>query len=370
MRPFQTLDDGSGSFLAALSTPERLVLAQVTGDVVELLGGEESFFAGVDDDDTLDGDPRDEDLLAAERDGEEGSSGAGPAREDQEDGEGDAGRDAAHDDGRLGASPDRQAHGHERGDDHGAHHGADHDADQRADHGDEQADDGDGLPGPAHADHPAHPSAAASETISAIREIFEGLEGAPVEPPVDPAVRRLLPDASSDPEVASEFRRFTDDDLRQHKVERLLLFADLLLEVPPSADEGDQLDFVVLSEEAQHIAGALADIRLVIGERLGLRTDRDSEELYDAVTATWEPAEDVDQGVDQDADPAREAADGSSRAASDGDPSRDRAGRGHAGEGMSGPRLFLGSVFLLAGYLQESLTECLLRDYRRGRRQP
>ena len=41
MRPFEISDEGA-AYVAALSTPERLVLAQVTGDVVELLGGEDT----------------------------------------------------------------------------------------------------------------------------------------------------------------------------------------------------------------------------------------------------------------------------------------------------------------------------------------
>ena len=41
----------------------------------------------------------------------------------------------------------------------------------------------------------------------------------PLAPPTDPAVRRLLPDASrDDPEVAAEFRRLTEDDLRAGKI--------------------------------------------------------------------------------------------------------------------------------------------------------
>lgn len=244
MRPFVSPGDGSGTYVAGLSTPERLVLAQVTGDVVELLGGEESLLPG----------------------------------------------DAEHTD--------------------------------------------------AASETDAFAERAPAAAISALRDVFAGLEGAPVEAPADPAVRRLLPDASSDPEVAEEFRRYTDDDLRLHKVERLLFFAELLLEVPPSADENTQLDFVVMGDEAEAIAGALADIRLVIGERLGLRTDRDSEELYDAVTATWEAGAETDDAETDDA----------------------------ATDDATGPRLFLGSVFLLAGYLQESLTDCLLEDFRRRKR--
>ena len=44
----------------------------------------------------------------------------------------------------------------------------------------------------------------------------------PLPPPTDPAVRRLLPDASrDDPQVAAEFRRLTEDDLRAGKIARL-----------------------------------------------------------------------------------------------------------------------------------------------------
>ncbi|SDC61566.1 protein of unknown function [Sanguibacter gelidistatuariae] len=305
MRPFDSPGDGSGTYVAGLSTPERLVLAQVTGDVVELLGGEESFFPGLDergeeprDSDPGDSDPGDSDSMDAAGEAT-GNNAAGGAV-------GEAFGDAA--------APRRDARGSDTGAD------------------------------------VVHGTEAAAEAISALRSIFEGIEGAPVEAPADPAVRRLLPDASSDPEIAGEFRRYTDDDLRQRKVERLLLFAELLLEVPPSPDESDQLDFVVLVDEAEAIAGALADIRLVIGERLGLRSDLDSEELYDAVTATWESADD---------DPAEDPGDDGGREA----PRRDTAG-----EGTSGPRLFLGSVFLLAGYLQESLTDCLLTDFRRRKK--
>ena len=265
MRPFDRANDGSGAYVAGLSTPERLVLAQVTGDVVELLGGEESYFA---DDET-------------------------PAQE-----------------------PDERA--------------GDPRTDPRTD------------PLPDAETDAAASAASADEAFGALRGVFDGIQGPAVEAPTDSAVRRLLPDASRDPEVAAEFRRYTDDDLRQRKVERLLLFAELLLEVPPSADESDQLDFVIMVDEAEAIAGALADIRLVIGERLGLRSDEDSEELYEAVTATW-------QGDDDD----------------EGDDDEGSRSRSTAGEGMGGPRLFLGSVFLLAGYLQESLTDCMLEDFRR-----
>lgn len=253
MQPFVAADDSSGDFVAGLSTPERLVLAQVTGDVVELLGGEEGVFG---EDDTAEFDPRD--LLPVE---------PGPPSQDV-----------------------------------GGQHGG-----QRP-----------------------H-----------LSDFLDGIDDQVVLPPSDPAVRRLLPDASHDPEIAKEFRRFTDDDLRQCKVDRLLLLAELLLEEPPSRDEAEQLTFVVAADEAEAIAGALGDIRQVIGARLDLHTDADTEILIDAVTATWTATDQPD------------------------DLPADQLPRPHAGEALSGPTLFLGSVFLLAGFLQESLVERLLARQRR-----
>ena len=55
-----------------------------------------------------------------------------------------------------------------------------------------------------------------------------GGHGTDATPPPDPAVRRLLPDASDDVEVAAEFRRFTQDDLAARKVGRLVLLARML----------------------------------------------------------------------------------------------------------------------------------------------
>jgi Domain of unknown function (DUF2017) len=47
-----------------------------------------------------------------------------------------------------------------------------------------------------------------------------------VEPPADPAVARLLPDASrDDPELAQSFRRLTEQDLRERKRDSLGLAA-------------------------------------------------------------------------------------------------------------------------------------------------
>ena len=313
MRPFEISDEGT-AYVAALSTPERLVLAQVTGDVVELLGGEDTDVDLDDTDVDLDDDARgDADVDRVDRaDSEDPEDGAETGATPLDQGAPPTESDAAPLDGAVP-------------------HDAPDDASASAR---TPATAGDSLgAGAQDADPDDH-----------LRQILDGIDADVVVAPADPAVRRLLPDASDDPEVAHEFRRLTDDDLRQRKVDRLLLFADLLLEASPSADEDEQLPLVVGREEGAEIAGALGDVRQVIGSRLGLQTDADTDALYRSVSATWEE----DEG--------------------DGPETGQESAGGHAGEALSGPELFLGSVFLLTGYLQESLTDCLLEHHRRAGR--
>ena len=60
---------------------------------------------------------------------------------------------------------------------------------------------------------------------------------APREIPDDPALQRLLPDAHrDDPEVAAEFRRFTERSLREGKVDDAIVVLRSL-----GADSGEQL---------------------------------------------------------------------------------------------------------------------------------
>lgn len=303
MRPFEISDEGT-AYVAALSTPERLVLAQVTGDVVELLGGEDT---------DVDLDEADVDRADSEDPEDGAETGATPLDQGAPDTESDA--------APLDAAPLDGAVPHDAPDDAGA-----------------------SARTPATAGDSLGAGAQDADPDDHLRQILDGIDADVVVAPADPAVRRLLPDASDDPEVAHEFRRLTDDDLRQRKVDRLLLFADLLLEASPSADEDEQLPLVVGREEGAEIAGALGDVRQVIGSRLGLQTDADTDALYRSVSATWEE----DEG--------------------DGPETGQESARGHAGEALSGPELFLGSVFLLTGYLQESLTDCLLEHHRRAGR--
>ena len=113
------------------------------------------------------------------------------------------------------------------------------------------------------------------------------LEVGPVSPPPDAALHRLLPDGSrGDPELAAEFRRLTEGDLRATKTANLSLLRSLLAE--PEA--------VLPSTDAPRVAAAMTDLRLVIAERLGVQTEADAEELYQ-LTLSGGDAADPDDGM-------------------------------------------------------------------------
>ena len=93
----------------------------------------------------------------------------------------------------------------------------------------------------------------------------------------DPALDRLLPTAHrGDDEVAAEFRRLTEEGLRQRKSSNLDVAIDRIV----AATE----DRVVLDEaSAPAFLIALTDVRLLLGERMGMRTEEDAEALHAAM---------------------------------------------------------------------------------------
>jgi hypothetical protein len=94
-----------------------------------------------------------------------------------------------------------------------------------------------------------------------------------LEGPRDPALERLLPSAHREDEaVAAEFRRLTEQGLRERKTANLTTAVDALRDA-----DGDKV--VLSGAQAQALVVALTDVRLLLGERLGLRTDDDAEEL-------------------------------------------------------------------------------------------
>lgn len=90
------------------------------------------------------------------------------------------------------------------------------------------------------------------------------------ERPEDPALARLFPDAYlDDVEAAAEFRRFTERDLRDTK----LAHATTALETLRRSGEKVTLS----ADEASAWLGALNDVRLALGTRLGITEEAMAE---------------------------------------------------------------------------------------------
>ncbi|TXL88844.1 DUF2017 domain-containing protein [Streptomyces sp. IB2014 016-6] len=108
----------------------------------------------------------------------------------------------------------------------------------------------------------------------------------PSEPPSDPALARLFPDAygfgdDTDDELreyASEFRRFTENDLRSRKREDGLAVVRDLDALSASGEGGAVLKLT--PEDCRHWLGALNDLRLTIGSRLDVSDEDEGESLY------------------------------------------------------------------------------------------
>jgi len=108
-----------------------------------------------------------------------------------------------------------------------------------------------------------------------------------IQAPPDPALERLLPSAHrDDPALAAEFRRLTEHGLRERKAANLstAISALQVRDGRKSSDDKVRLD----QEQAQAMVVALTDVRLLLGERLGLRTDEDAAGLEDRLEAASE----------------------------------------------------------------------------------
>lgn len=114
------------------------------------------------------------------------------------------------------------------------------------------------------------PGAAEEPGVEAdpLAELFT--EG-PSKPPDDPALARLFPDAYEDADAASEFRRFTENDLRARKREDALAMVRSL--------DRDGAEPRLSAREAQQWMGALNDLRLTMGAYLGV-TEDDQDDLF------------------------------------------------------------------------------------------
>jgi hypothetical protein len=84
--------------------------------------------------------------------------------------------------------------------------------------------------------------------------------------PSDPALKRLLPNAYRfEPELSTEFRRYTERELRDGKISRAKLVIESL------AGHDLTADVVELNrQQAETWAMSLADLRIALGAKLGL----------------------------------------------------------------------------------------------------
>jgi hypothetical protein len=111
---------------------------------------------------------------------------------------------------------------------------------------------------------------------------FQDPTGEPPDAAGDPALERLLPSAHrDDPELAAEFRRLTEHGLREGKAANLATAIAALMDADGDKVRLDQ-------QQAQAMVIALTDVRLLLGERLGLRTDEDADGLQDRLEAASE----------------------------------------------------------------------------------
>jgi hypothetical protein len=116
------------------------------------------------------------------------------------------------------------------------------------------------------------------------------LTDGPSEPPADPALARLFPDAYGAPgaerdersrEFSAEFRRYTEDDLRARKRSDLLAMVRALDALTPATyGNGGGAVLTLKPADSRQWLGALNDLRLAIGTRLGVTDDDSTDRLF------------------------------------------------------------------------------------------
>jgi hypothetical protein len=103
-----------------------------------------------------------------------------------------------------------------------------------------------------------------------------------VPAPRDPALDRIFPTANrEDDQIAAEFRQLTEQGLRARKTANL----DTAITALAKLEEQK-----VILDQAQAVAlvVALTDVRLVLGERLGLKQDDDLDLIEEQVSSLEE----------------------------------------------------------------------------------
>jgi hypothetical protein len=122
---------------------------------------------------------------------------------------------------------------------------------------------------------PPEPPRSAAKPDDPLAALAEELESTPVEPPEDPALRRLFPEAyAGDQTAAADFRRFTGHELRAGKVSD----AEVVLERLARTEQGSH-DLKIPFEEVDAWLRTLTALRLTVGTRLGITDAASADEL-------------------------------------------------------------------------------------------
>lgn len=142
------------------------------------------------------------------------------------------------------------------------------------------------------------------DTGDPFMDLVAGLGGtADPKEPSDPALRRLLPPAHrTDREQATEFRRLTEHTLRARKAANLATAIAALGDALPEHGDHEPTDAVKLAldaDQARALTMALTDLRLILGERLQMRTEADSERLHEEFAAALSGEGQMDPGTVQ-----------------------------------------------------------------------
>ena len=98
------------------------------------------------------------------------------------------------------------------------------------------------------------------------------LDLASADPPSDPVLRRLFPDAYADDAAAGDFRRYTERGLRESKRTNALVVLAGLDSAEQARKEVDRT-IVVDRNDAEAWMRSLTDLRLALGTRLGIEQD-------------------------------------------------------------------------------------------------
>jgi hypothetical protein len=106
----------------------------------------------------------------------------------------------------------------------------------------------------------------------------------PSDPPDDPVLARLLPAAyRDDADMAAEFRRYTESDLRDGKAATAGTMIDTLEEagLPDDVTGEEIVDLELDAAQAMAWLKGFTDLRLALAVRLGIEDDEDAHRLIE-----------------------------------------------------------------------------------------